>query len=67
MRNEDEINKAIELAKESFHDAENVFDRERARGQWYALKWVLSSSMSLKPSKSGSADSVNLQKEYKKT
>ena len=27
----------------------------------------VSSSMSLKPSKSGSADSVNLQKEYKKT
>ena len=27
----------------------------------------MSSSMSLKPSKSGSADSVNLQKEYKKT
>jgi len=35
--------------------------------QGFTYKVPSSSSMSLKPSKSGSADSVNLQKEYKKT
>jgi len=41
MRSEEEIRRGIRLATNAFMTAENEKDKERARGHWFALRWVL--------------------------
>ena len=41
MRTEEEIREAIKLSVDNFMTVDNEKDKERARGQWFALRWVL--------------------------